>query len=107
MDIEEYEEAGRGNGRLWVRDEPSEGGTTAARKRLQPPGNEQDESGRRPSRPEWAVRVHQRTGRCLALAGRTGDLGRHEEEGTRRRFQERRPRVAAPGRTDPGSRPPR
>ena len=44
-------------------------------------------------------------GEGSTCGGRAGDLGRHQEEGIGRRLQERRPRVAAEGRTRAGARP--
>src|SRR5271156_6813426 len=81
---------------------------------LQPARQPQDYGGRQSSRPGCAVRLHQhpsdhRSGRTAA-----GDLRRHQEKGTGRRFPQQRPRISParqPGRgpcsrlPDQGARP--
>ena len=61
----------------------------------------QSQGGRRleASRPQRAVRAHQREGGRGPGAGAAGDLGRHEEEGVGRQLQERRHRLSAQGRS--------
>src|SRR5208337_1796295 len=48
------------------------------------------------------VRLHQRRGRRRPGRRPSGDLGRHQEKGARRRLQERRTRVASPRRAGRG-----
>ena len=72
-------------------------GRSAARPGLQLQANRKTREGRPASRPRRAVRVHQANVSGGARGGRAGDLGRHQEEGAGRRFQERRPRAAPQG----------
>ena len=63
--------------------------------------NRKTREGGQPSRSRRAVRAHQRAGQRRSGGGQPVDLGRYEEEGTGRRLQERRARVAAQGRPEP------
>ena len=56
------------------------------------------------SRPECAVRAHQRQGRCGAGQTAARHLCRYEEEGAGRQLQERRLRLSAEGRSAPRQR---
>jgi len=61
--------------------------------------------GVEPSGSRRTIPLHQRSHEGSARFGRAGDFGRHQKEGTGRRFQERRARVATQGhaRTSAGA----
>ena len=86
-------------------DHPQDGGQAAARPRLQLAGAQQVRRRCPASRPQRAVRAHQREGPALRRAEHPGHLRRHQEEGAGRQLQERRTRVATHGRARAGGRP--
>ena len=69
--------------------------TATRRLELHAAGQPQDARRVEPSRSGRAIPLHQRPGEGRAERGRTRHLHRHQEEGTRRRLQERRARMAA------------
>ena len=79
-------------------------GAAAQRGRLQPAGQPQDHGRGTHTRTATRSSSTSTPGRALPAARAAGDLGRHEEEGTGRRVQERRARVAAQGRARGGAR---
>ena len=74
--------------------QPHGGRGVAARPRLQPAGQRQDARRAPASRSGRPVSVHRAARARGAAAAAADDLGGHEEEGTGRRLQERRPHVA-------------
>ena len=70
--------------------------------------NRKTREGSEPPRPGRAVRPHQRQRDGGTGGAAAGDLGRHQEEGTGRRLQERGPRMAPAGQPGggPGARLP-
>src|SRR5947209_16018369 len=61
---------------------------TVADARLQPAVEPQGRRGLEASRPQCAIRIHQRQGDCGTGRGATGHLGRHQEERADRQLQE-------------------
>ena len=104
VDVQEPAQAQPELARHGPQDRPHAGRRAAAQARLQSASQPQDARGIEPSRSRRAVPLHQRSGEGSAGGGRAGDLGRHQEEGTGRRFQERRTRMAAAGLARGGSR---
>src|SRR5215207_1817715 len=94
--LQEPAATGGGTGGAWPPDQPHGCRRTAEAAEVQPASQLQDQGGQQPPGSGCAVRLYQPE--RLRGAGRAaaGDLGGHEEEGTGRRLQERRPRVAPP-----------
>ena len=84
---------------------PQKVGQLLDREWLQPAGDAEDAGGDVASRSERAIRVHQRSGRCLPRPRGPGHLGGYEEERARRRVSEPRARMAAEWRTRARPRP--
>ena len=102
--------ADRGCRRAWTswratltRDGPSDqrrhGAQGAGEARLLAPVQPQGRRRLEASRPQRAVRAHQRESRCGAGRRPAGHLGRHQEEGAGRQLQERRLRLSPEGRS--------
>ena len=103
--VEEPREAGAGAERDGAQDQREHGRQAAhGRAGLLAPGEPQ--GGRRlaPSRPQCAVRAHQRESRCGAGQRRARHLGRYQEEGAGRQLQERRLRLSPAGPAGPRQR---
>src|SRR5208282_3070885 len=95
VDLQKRATTGRGAAAAGPPGEPHPGGRIAQRGGLQPARQPQDQGGRQPPGSGCAIRPYQHpSGRCF---GRTAasDLGRHQEEGTGRRFPQQWPRVSA------------
>ncbi len=104
LDLQEHASSGGRTGPSTSSDQRQQRGGAAPSGRLQPAGQPQDAGRGLASRPQRAIRAHQCGGATLPRPWPASDLGGHEKERTGGRFQERRARVATPGRTRGGSR---
>jgi hypothetical protein len=99
LDLQEHEKIGGSSARAGLRCRRKHGCSHASAPRLQPAVDAQALGGKEPPRSRWSVRAHRAAGQIGAKAPKSGDFGRHQEEGACWPVRHAWPRVAAQRRT--------